>query len=317
MSAILAVSTVVSAQTRVENDPVVALLRQGKTGEAEKLAKSSAARNPKGGQALYGMGRVAMAKQKIDDAAGWFEKAVAADPRNSNYHFWLGQAYGEQAQAASKFRQPFLAKKVQAEFEKARDLDPSNIDPRIGLIEFYLLAPGFMGGGEDKALSEATEIRKRDPMMGHLAMARVYRRQKKSDLAEKEYLAARKEFPARSEPHLWLGNFYVGNKQLQKAFDVFENQLRGEPDNMAALYQIGKIASMSGQNLDRGLEAISRYLRHTPGDGEPPIANAHFRLGGIHEKKGNKEEARKEYREALRLNPELSEAREALSKLGT
>ncbi|HXI13667.1 MAG TPA: tetratricopeptide repeat protein [Thermoanaerobaculia bacterium] len=312
---ILAVSPAAIAQSRVENDPVIEMLRQGRILEAEKLARNGIARNPKSAQALFAMGRVSMSK-KSDEAVEWFEKAVAADQRNSLYHFWLGQAYGRQAQRASKFRQPFLAKKVQAEFEKARDLDPSSIDPRVGLVEFYLLAPGFMGGGEDKALAEVSEIRKRDALMGHLMMGRVYRKQKRLDLVEKEYLSARKAYPNREEPYLWLGSHYEGSKQFQKAFDVYEGQLRDQPDNMSALYQIGKVASVSGQNLDRGLEAMTKYLRHTPKEGSPPLANAHYRLGGIYEKKGNRDEARKAYREALRLNPELKDAREALAKLG-
>jgi hypothetical protein len=72
---------------------------------------------------------------------------------------------------------------VREEFETAIKLDPSLTDARFGLIDFYVMAPGFMGGSEGRAMAQAAEIKKRDALQGHRAYARVYSRTKRLDLA--------------------------------------------------------------------------------------------------------------------------------------
>src|SRR5258708_15798654 len=59
-------------------------------------------------------------------AAESYEKAVSADPANSDYEHWLGKAYGKRAENASPFTAPGLASKTRQHFEKAVALDPNN-----------------------------------------------------------------------------------------------------------------------------------------------------------------------------------------------
>jgi len=48
---------------------------------------------------------------------------------------------------SSFFSAAGLAKKVRASFERAVELDGSNVQARSDLAEFYMEAPGVMGGG--------------------------------------------------------------------------------------------------------------------------------------------------------------------------
>ena len=48
-----------------------------------------------------------------------------------------------------------LAKKVRTEFERAVEFAPNNWEARTDLAEFYLEAPGIVGGGKDKARAQA------------------------------------------------------------------------------------------------------------------------------------------------------------------
>ena len=68
--------------------------------------------------------------------------------------------------------------------------------------------------------------------------------------------------------------------------------------------------------LDQGKAALERYIAGSPGPDDPPLANAHYRLGMVLERLGNKAAARVEYQAALRLNPKLDDAKKALNKLG-
>jgi len=112
-----------------------------------------------------------------------------------------------------------------------------------------------------------------------------------------------------------LGFLYQDKKNYEMAFDTFEKLVKDYPDYYPALYQIGRTAVFSGKNLDRGMECLKKYLQHEPEEGQPTLANAHWRLGLIYEHKGDKESAKKEYEAALKLDPDYQAAKEALEKL--
>jgi len=108
------------------------------------------------------LGRTFFARQQYEQAALWLERAVVLDSRNSDYHLWLGRAYGLLARHASVLWQFPLARKTRAHFEKAVALNPDNLAARADLLEYYLKAPRSIGGGKEKAEAQAHEIAKRD-----------------------------------------------------------------------------------------------------------------------------------------------------------
>lgn len=56
-------------------------------------------------------------------------------------------------------------------FERAVQLNPSNVEALNDLFEYYLEAPGFLGGGLDKASDAANRIGKLDPVEQHTTSA--------------------------------------------------------------------------------------------------------------------------------------------------
>src|SRR5260221_1048470 len=127
---------------------------------------------------LIAQGVAAMAAGDHDKAIQLLKLAVAKSPRNASAHYHLGEAYGDAAQSAGIFSQASLAGKCRDEFESAVALDPNHLDARSSLLEFYVMAPGIIGGSETKALQQAQEIRKRDSLRGHLAFVQIYSHQK-------------------------------------------------------------------------------------------------------------------------------------------
>ncbi len=103
---------------------------------------------------------------------------------------WLARALGRKTEKANPLRQAFMVGDVRAEFEKAVQLDPANVDARSDLMEFYMEAPGVFGGGMDKARQQAEAIARLDPAEGHSAWARIAEKEKRYDVAEREYRAA-------------------------------------------------------------------------------------------------------------------------------
>ncbi|HYH05994.1 MAG TPA: tetratricopeptide repeat protein [Thermoanaerobaculia bacterium] len=264
---------------------------------------------------LFAAGKAALEKNEDEKAAGLFEKAVAAQPNNAEYHYYLGSAYGEWAQSAGMLKKASLAKKVKASFERAVQLNPRHFEARFGLITFYLVAPGFMGGSEEKALEQAAEMKKLDPLMGHRAFARVYRSQKKNDLARKEMIDAVREQPTSAAAHFYLGNAYFSDKDYKQALHEYEYALKLDANYLPAVFRIGVVAAESNTDHARGEASLKRYLAHKPDVHEPSLALAWFYLGKLYEKQGRKADAKSAYLAAQKLVPEQEEVKAALKRV--
>jgi len=293
----------------------IQLFEARKFAEAKAALQSIVRLDPRSSQAAYYLGRSYFNQEEFDDAASWLEKAVGLDSASSVYHQWLGRAYAQRAIRASLFKRPSLARSVRQEYEKSVALDPENLEARFDLIQFYLVAPGIMGGSTEKARAQAAEIAKRDALKGHRASANIFEAEKKLGDAEQEYLAAVQTNPQSKEARFWLGLFYQGQNRHDKALEVFEAMLKMDPSDAGAYYQIGKIGAISGKNLERAEECLKLYMQREPPEGNPPLPWAHYRLGMVYEKKGRKDLARQEYEAALKLQPGHKEAKEALKKL--
>lgn len=275
------------------------------------MAVSLSAQTP-----LLDQGRAALARGDADAAITIYEKAVAQTPNSAEAHYGLGGAYGTKAQKSGMFGAAMLAGKTKEEFEKAVALNPNYVDARFGLVEFYTIAPGFMGGSYDKALEQAKEIKTRDPLMGHRAFAFVYAQQKKPELAKKEFTDAVAEQPNSGRAHTFLAQYLANTeKNYKAAFEELETSIKLEPAYMSAWYSLGRTAGVAGTNFARGEEALKKYLAYTPKENEPSHAGAHYWLGAIYEKQGRKAEAKQRYETALKLNPSLKQASEALKRV--
>ena len=247
---------------------------------------------------LAAAGRAALYGGDHEKAAKLFEEAVKLAPNNAQYHYYLGAAWGELAQKASVFKQATMAGKIREQFEKAVQLDPNFLDARFALIDFYTVAPGFMGGSMEKAQQQANEIKKRNNLEGHRAWARIYGRQKKPDLVRKEMVDAVRENPNSARAHYLLAGVLINEKNWAGALQELETALRLDPNYMPAHYRLGAHAALSGQNYARGEEALRKYLGHKPGDNEPGHAYTWYFIGVIQEKQGKKAEAKASYANA-------------------
>jgi tetratricopeptide (TPR) repeat protein len=293
----------------------VSLFEQGRYDDAQRalLQLSRTSSDP---QVFYYLGRTELQQQAFDEAEAHVGQAVRLRPGNSEYHFWLGRIYGQKALRANVLRQAPLANRVLSEFETAVRLDPNNLEARMGLVDYYILAPEFMGGGEEKAAAQAWELRERDAAAGHRAFGQIYVHQGKLDLAEKEYLEWVRAAPSSAAAHYYLGMFELNSRRnYAAAFEQFETAVKADSSFMASFFQIGQAAVMMGANLKRGEESLRKYLSYQPKTDEPSIAHALFCLGGIFEKQGRRDLARQHYADSLRVQAGQKEVAEALKRV--
>ncbi|HEY1496939.1 MAG TPA: hypothetical protein VGF49_20435, partial [Candidatus Solibacter sp.] len=101
------------------------------------------------------------------------EKAVRLDGGVARYHRQLAEVQGVMAQRAGMLQQFMLARRFRSEIDTALRLDPRDTQALRDLLEFYLLAPGVVGGDAKKAAPVAERIAAIDAAEGFLAKARI------------------------------------------------------------------------------------------------------------------------------------------------
>jgi len=141
---------------------------------AAEIAQTSGAASFQAGRNYFMLGDY----KKASEA---FQKALALEPGNSQFALWLGRSFGRRAETALPFSAPKYASKARGYFEKAVALDPHNEEALSGLFDYYLEAPGFLGGGYDKAETIAQRIAERNPAEGQFAQARLADRRRQFD----------------------------------------------------------------------------------------------------------------------------------------
>lgn len=291
------------------------LFEQKKLDDAKKIALGIKEGTADYAEARFWLGRIMFEKQDLPASSEYFEEAIEANGKVANYHYWLGAAYGVEAQRSNIVKQGWMASKIKDAFERCVALDPKHQDALDGLMQFYLQAPSFMGGDPAKAMEMANLIKEISPLAGHKAIASVYINQKKIPEAEAELKKAIAIAPTDFSAHYMLGNFYFQDKQYDKAFGQYESFLVQTPNHMPAKYQVGKVAAFSGQNLEKGEVYLTQYLQYQPTQQDPSHSGANLRLGMIYEKKGDKSLAKKHYELALKLDPTLQEAKDGLKRV--
>ncbi len=299
----------------IAQQPPERLLSQGRVDDAIRLLKVQLRTSPNDAEAYNLLGRAYFGLRRWDDAAAAGERAVALAPDNSEYHLWLGRTYGEKADAANPLSAAFLAKKARQEFERAVELDASNLEARTDLAEFYLEAPSFLGGGKDKALQQAQTIATRDPATAHWVTARIAEKEKKFGVAEQEYKAAIQS-SRDDKANFWLNlaSFYKRRGRLNDMEEAISQAMVANHKKSNVLFDAATLLFRAGRNFPAAIDAIHKYLSNTVEDA--PAYEAHYVLGAILEKQGDKQAAAAEYRAALSLASEYGRAQEGLRRLG-
>lgn len=268
------------------------------------------------GRASYEAGQRFMQRGEHAQAEREFQRAIAAEDGVAAYHLALGQAIGLQAADAATVRQPFLARRVKAAFERAVALDPALIPAREGLIQFHINAPAVMGGSLAEARAQAQAIARLDAARGHLASATIAWQARDTVATERALRAAVAAAPDSLAPVLSLTNRLLGWGRTDAAWATLDAFAARRPSPLVQ-YHIGRLAGVTGQRLERGERALRSLIDTRPADstGLPGEATLQARLGEVLRKAGRRDEARAAYERALRLQPGLRLATEGLRAL--
>jgi tetratricopeptide (TPR) repeat protein len=291
------------------------MLSAGRVDEAMKALDVRLKHSPRDAQAYNLLSRSYFAEQKWDPAIAAGERAVSLEPNNSEYHMWLGRAYAEKADHSSFLTAARLTKKIRQEFEQAVELDASNVKARSDLAEFYIEAPGFMGGGKNKAQEQAEAVAPQDEAVAHWVRARIAEKDKRFEVAEQEYRNAIQASGNQGSYWLNLASFYRRQKRLSEMEAAITSAIAADKKRPNVLFDAAQILYGAGRNFVGAANFVRKYLVNGPTVEEAPAFQAHYLLGEILEKQGDKAGAATEYKAALALASDYERARTALDRL--
>jgi cellulose synthase operon protein C len=254
--------------------------------------------------------------------------ALQLDPQRADAYLSLGVVETETQQWAD----------AEANIKKAAELEPKSPAIPVALGSFYQLRGRFPEA--EQAFQRAIRLVPDDPNP-RLALAGLYLSENKRAEAENFLRDSKKYFPNNSVGYRLLGDFFWHTSQYDKAEAEYaslyrdhpkdavvkgnyiqllilrdhlddarkltDELVKSDPSNTDAQVYKGEIEVRNGKAND-ALNTLQAVLNT-----DPQNAVAHYQLGLALEGLGNDSRAEAEWRETVRLRPDIVEAHRALA----
>jgi tetratricopeptide (TPR) repeat protein len=287
--------------------------------EASQAIKAALETNPEDSNLLYWLGRCFYELHDFARSVTNLEHAITIDPNRSEFHDWLGKAWGRRAEEAGPlgtFSALGMARKASREFDLAVRLQPENLEAHRDLIRYLMNAPGIAGGSEDRALDQIIDLEKVDPAEGALARAELFATHKRFDEANDQYQKVLRMPVRRAGVGLEVAEYYRDRGDAEHMEQAVNAAAAVDPSDRRLLYYRGVMLVLAHRNPDEAEKHLRTYLDTVPGSAEvPPHSSAHEWLGKLYEYENHPDRAIEEYQAALALDPHNKGAREALKQL--
>jgi tetratricopeptide (TPR) repeat protein len=298
--------------------------------------------NPDDAAANFLMGKTCFLLQEWENAEDYLDKAIKLNYANSKYHYWLGNIKGIRAQNGGVLKMPGRAKACKNEYERAMELDPHYIAARFGIMQYYMQAPGFLGGNKDEARRQADSIAYYDTLKGYQARAVIFEHiDQNYAKAEMELTDAIALDTTNLTPYFWYGHFlarhdrldeaeslaykglvidstekniyysladiYIKKEQYDEAIAIYEQIIMLDSTDMLAVYQIGKTLILAESDLNRAEALLLKYLDSKLKGYWPDKPTAYWRLAMVYDKQGKYDLAKTALEKGLALKPRDTE----------
>lgn len=210
-----------------------------------------------------------------------------------------------------------IARDVRRDLERAVESDPEHVDALVGLIAFHRQAPGIVGGRDRRADELMRRLATISP--SHHDFRVAMRRADDERFAEAAAAMARALETAEHPPLEWRlreAEWLRRAGARAGARERLLGLLARAPDYGPALFEAGLLAGEGGLALRVGIDALRRYVSLPAWPGDPSLALAWTQQARLYDRSGAAEAARAALARALRLDPALESARDALKRLG-
>jgi tetratricopeptide (TPR) repeat protein len=304
---LLSIAAIASAQV---DSAGIRLINDRKFGEAKSFFEKAVEKNGRNAEARYYLGMSLMLLQQFDEAQDEAEEAIDLDENVSKYHILRGQILGQKAMTANVLSQGIMAPKIKNAFLRASELDPSNVEARQALYNYYVMAPGIMGGSNEKALEQANAVVKLDPFRGYMLLANFANRVKKDTVeAELQIKKAIQAEPERGGGYKSLGYLYMRQGKFSEAYAQMQKYIEVEPKNPDSHDSYGDVLKEE-KKYER---AIEKYLYALSVDKN--FGASIYSLAECYEFKGLKQKAKETFQWFLSVEPQGRRAEAAQKKI--
>jgi len=273
----------------------LAYLGQGKVDEAVATLKQAVEKMPKDPSARDALGDAYMAQGNYDGAVEQMTERLALEPTTD--------AKLDLARAWAKKR---VAKQAEPLYKDVLKSEPDNRDAKMGLVDLYLSMGRY--GEAEAELKKAIEADPNDlqalARFGILK-SRMGRPNEALEPLEKVSQQNPLLYDARAEYAFLL--FRGDPSNSDRCILTMTDILTAEPRHLLSLHYLGVCLYAKDQKA-RAEESFKAALKVDPG-----FAAAHYSLGELYENDGKKDDAKKEYEAAAKLDH--LEARDALKRL--
>jgi tetratricopeptide (TPR) repeat protein len=155
---------------------------------------------------------------------------------------------------------PALASKAREAFERAVQLNGSNADALSDLFDYYLDAPGFLGGGADKAGAIASRMSAVDPSQAYSEEARIAEKHQNYDRAEQHLRQAVAMAPHELGHLIALAKFLSNQGRTGESDAVFQEAEQINPNAPKLWYARADVLIKQKRNLDEARVLLQKYV---------------------------------------------------------
>jgi tetratricopeptide (TPR) repeat protein len=316
----LAAALPAAAQT-FKDPGLEALYATDRTDELRRVAAQRVAAQADDAQAVLALALTALDGDDADARRHAIARAEACTGRQARAapcQYALGVVLGIQAMTEGLFKAARSAGTVRDALAAAHQLEPAWWPARSALMEFYLMAPGMMGGSSSKAAELGRSAP--SPEQARVIEARIAMNDRRFDAALHTLMA----LPAALEPSLaadvrgWgtqaaLGLVNEGRAALAQPW--FERLMRERPGRSDGAYGLARVRAEAGDHAT----AVRLYeqAQGLKGAQAWPIG---YRLGQSLQQLGRLDDARAAYRRFLATGKgpkrALEDAQQRLEQLG-
>jgi tetratricopeptide (TPR) repeat protein len=220
-------------------------------------------RTPQDARTLELLGKCYYGAGDFKKATETLEKAAAAAPSDSMIQTWLGRAWGMRAESAFALAAVGHAGKSRDAFERAVKLDPKNQEALGDLFDYYMGAPGVVGGGLEKAEALLPKYAQYDPLGFHVAKARVAEKKQKYADAEASFREAVETSPRTLSVNLELAEFLSRRERYDESEAVFRHASEMSSDSPRVWYARANSYIKARRQGAQARDLLTRYLAST------------------------------------------------------
>jgi tetratricopeptide (TPR) repeat protein len=240
------------------------------------------------------LGLLQQKNNQPDDAETSFKKAIELDPKSARAQLILGSYY----QSRSRWSD------AEQQFRNAISSDRTNPEARGVLARLYLVE-----GKKSDAVESLRQAKTDFPnnSIGYRLLGDFYFAVGDMDQATAEYSTLLQEHPKDIQVKKNYVQLLILKNRMAEAGKLNDEVLNAYPKDSDALVNRGQMQIVGG-NLNDASATLQAALQN-----DPENALAHYYFGIVLEKSGNSGRAETEWREALRLRPNLVDAQRNLA----